>query len=90
MIALTSSPSGGEFEVLKALRYAHAYNGFDKPPAVIRRHLPKRTTIAEVTSFLSGASSTYVHSSGGRYSLTAAGLQRARQNQPRHSRFYVT
>lgn len=84
MRALASSPSSGEYEVLKALRLAHAYNGFDKSPAVIKRHLPKRTTVAEVTSFLSGASATNVHSSSGKYSLTAAGLARARSNQPRH------
>lgn len=89
MKALNSTPSSGEFEMLKALRLAHAYNGFDKSPAVIKRHLPKRTTVAELTTLLSGANATNVHSSSGKYSLTAAGLQRARGNQPRHDRITV-
>jgi hypothetical protein len=76
--------------MLKALRMAHATGGNDKSPAVIKRHLPKRVTVAELTALLSGASATNVHSSSGKYSLTAAGLARARQNQPRRDHITVT
>jgi hypothetical protein len=90
VIALTASPSGGEFEILNALLAAHAITGNDKSPARIKRHLPKRTGVAEVTTVLQAQSGTYVHSSGGNYSLTTAGLARARTNFPRRSPIYIT
>lgn len=83
MRAVASSPSGGEWEILRALRLARAYNGNDLLPYLVKRHFPKRTTVAELTTLLNAESGTYVHKAAGKFSLTAAGLTRSRQNRPR-------
>jgi hypothetical protein len=84
MRALSGSPSGGEFELLRGLYLAGGHDGAYTPPYVVKRRFPKRTTVAEITALLAANVGANVQSDGsGNYRLSAAGVARSRANKPR-------
>lgn len=88
--SLLNTPSGGEFEVLRALYLARGHDGALVDPQRLLRHLPPHTDLDEVQDILEAESGTYVTPSGGKYTLTAAGVTRTRQHRPRRGREVVT
>lgn len=90
MRSLLDTPSGGEFEVLRALYLARGYAGAKVIPSRLLRHLPPHTDLDEVADILEGESGTYVATSAGKYGLTAAGIARTRAHKPRHGKIPVS
>jgi len=83
MRALGSSPSSGEYEVLRALYLARGHDGNYVDPARLKRHFPTRMSTSTITTVLSGLVGANVQTSGGKYRLTGAGVARSRTHRPR-------
>lgn len=82
-LTLLNTPSSGVDEVLKALLNAHAYGARYATAARLKRHLPPRTTTADITTALTAAEgSSYAQDNGSAYQLTATGHTRARSKVP--------
>ena len=87
MSLLLTTPSSGLNEVLCALYAARGHNGNHVDASRLLRHLPTRTSLADVDTVLDGADVSLINTDGSdNVALTAAGVAYYRAHKPRHSR----